>query len=57
MANRATCYFEAFKRIEETLDLSPSNDRVHDLGENKVCRTENRLALSIRDYVDKEDGL
>ena len=26
MANRATCYFEAFKRIEERLDLPASND-------------------------------
>ena len=45
MANRATCYFEAFKRIEERLDLPASNEYMT-LG--KIKYAERKTALRYR---------
>ena len=45
MANRATSYFEAFKRIEETLDLSPSNEY---MTSGKIKYAERETALRYR---------
>ena len=45
MANRATCYFEAFKRIEDTLDLPASNEF---MTPGKVKYAERKTALRYR---------
>ena len=45
MANRATCYFEAFKRIEDTLDLPASNEY---MTSSKVKYAERKTALRYR---------
>ena len=45
MANRATCYFEAFKRIEERLDLPASNEY---MTSGKIKYAERKTALSYR---------
>lgn len=45
MANRTTCYFEAFKKIEDTLDLAASNQFMT-LG--KVTFAERKIALRYR---------
>jgi hypothetical protein len=44
-ANRTTCYFEAFKKIEDTLDLTASNEFMA-LG--KVKFAERKIALRYR---------
>ena len=45
MANRATCYFEAFKRIEERLDLPASNEY---MTSGKIKYAERKTALRYR---------
>ena len=45
MANRATCYFEAFKRIEERLDLPASNEY---MPSGKIKYAERKTALRYR---------
>ena len=45
MANRATCYFEAFKRIEERLDLPASNEY---MTSGKIEYAERKIALRYR---------
>ena len=45
MANRATCYFEAFKRIEDRLDLPASNEY---MTSGKIKYAERKTALRYR---------
>ena len=45
MANRATCYFEAFKRIEERLDLPASNEY---MTSGNIKYAERKTALRYR---------
>ena len=45
MANRATCYFEAFKRIEERLDLPASTEY---MTSGKIKYAERKTALRYR---------
>ena len=47
MANRATCYFEAFKRIEERLDLPASNEYMTP-SSGKIKYAERKTALRYR---------